>query len=325
MVRGVEQGGPAMDESSSSSSPSPVSAPAGQAAMTAGGIATVAAVLIVFAALTLAFVLLQCYCDERRRAVTTTSTSGRGRRPRPRSGSGGDGGTGGGVDPEVLRSLPVTVYSRSTAAAAAKEEEEDDDGVECAVCLAELEDGEEARFLPRCGHGFHAECVDMWLGSHSTCPLCRLTVVVPPPPPPPLPPVPPEPPASYTVSLPASVLLGLSDHGAGAVTMTAEGRSTLVIEIPESAASMTPRDAAARSSPSLARLRSLRRLWSFGRQGAAGSTSSCSCATGGDNDDGDVEHGVSVTVAIRAVEAATPARPPEAEAGARTAAAHVRN
>nr|1IYM_A Chain A, EL5 [Oryza sativa] len=53
-----------------------------------------------------------------------------------------------------------------------------DDGVECAVCLAELEDGEEARFLPRCGHGFHAECVDMWLGSHSTCPLCRLTVVV---------------------------------------------------------------------------------------------------------------------------------------------------
>ncbi|EEC73413.1 hypothetical protein OsI_07676 [Oryza sativa Indica Group] len=107
--------------------------------------------------------------------------------------------------------------------------------------------------------------------------------------------------------------------------MTAEGRSTLVIEIPESAASMTPRDAAARSSPSLARLRSLRRLWSFGRQGAAGSTSSCSCATGGDNDDGDVEHGVSVTVAIRAVEAATPARPPEAEAGARTAAAHVRN
>ncbi|XP_052144614.1 E3 ubiquitin-protein ligase EL5 [Oryza glaberrima] len=328
MVRGVEQGGPAMDESSSSSSPSPVSAPAGQAAMTAGGIATVAAVLIVFAALTLAFVLLQCYCDERRRAVTTTSTSGRGRRPRPRrrSGSGGDGGTGGGVDPEVLRSLPVTVYSRSTAAAAAaKEEEDDDDGVECAVCLAELEDGEEARFLPRCGHGFHAECVDMWLGSHSTCPLCRLTVVVPPPPPPPLPPVQPEPPASYTVSLPASVLLGLSDHGAGAVTMTAEGRSTLVIEIPESAASTTPRDAAARSSPSLARLRSLRRLWSFGRQGAAGSTSSCSCATGGDNDDGDVEHGVSVTVAIRAVEAATPARPPEAEAGARTAAAHVRN
>uniref|UniRef100_A0A0D3F6G7 Uncharacterized protein n=1 Tax=Oryza barthii TaxID=65489 RepID=A0A0D3F6G7_9ORYZ len=40
-------------------------------------------------------------------------------------------------------------------------------------------------------------------------------------------------------------------------------------------------------------------------------TSSCSCAAGGDDDD-DVEHRISVTVGIRAVEAATPARPPEA-------------
>uniref|UniRef100_A0A0E0CM31 RING-type E3 ubiquitin transferase n=1 Tax=Oryza meridionalis TaxID=40149 RepID=A0A0E0CM31_9ORYZ len=225
-----------MESSSSSLSPAPVSVPASMAFC---GKATVAGVLIVFVALTLAFVLLQCYCDERRLAVAA-STSGRGRRRRRRrrSGSGGDGGTGGGVDPEVLRSLPATVYSRAAAAAAAKEE-----GVECAVCLAELEDGEEARFLSRCGHGFHAECVDMWLGSHSTCPLCRLTVVVSPPP---LPPVPPEP--------PASVLLGLSDQGAGAVTMTAEG-SAVVVEIPESAAS-TPRDAAARSTPSLALLRS---------------------------------------------------------------------
>ncbi|KAF2945346.1 hypothetical protein DAI22_02g210800 [Oryza sativa Japonica Group] len=204
MVRGVEQGGAAMSSSSSSSlSPSPVSAPAGQTAITFRGIAAVAGVLITFAALTL-IVLLHCYCDEWRRGALTTSASGRGRRRR--SGSGGDGGRGGGVDPEVL---PVTVYSRAAAAAAAKE-----DGVECAVCLAKLEDGEEARFLRRCGHGFHAECVDMWLGSHSTCPLCRLTVVVPPPPL--LPPVPPEPPASYTVNLPETVLLGLSDQGAPA-------------------------------------------------------------------------------------------------------------
>uniref|UniRef100_A0A0D9YWF6 RING-type domain-containing protein n=1 Tax=Oryza glumipatula TaxID=40148 RepID=A0A0D9YWF6_9ORYZ len=63
----------------------------------------------------------------------------------------------------------------AAAAAAVKEE---DDSIECAVCLAELEEGDEARFLPRCGHGFHAECVDMWLGSHSTCPRCRLTVIV---------------------------------------------------------------------------------------------------------------------------------------------------
>jgi E3 ubiquitin-protein ligase EL5 len=92
----------------------------------------------------------------------------------------------------VLRSLLVTVYSHSMAAAAAAAVKEEDDSIECAVCLAELEEGDEARFLPRCGHGFHAECVDMWLGSHSTCPRCRLTVIVSSPPL--LSPVPPTPP-----------------------------------------------------------------------------------------------------------------------------------
>ncbi|KAK1617535.1 hypothetical protein QYE76_023052 [Lolium multiflorum] len=80
-----------------------------------------------------------------------------------------------GVDPELLRSLPITVYR----AAVPKGSTAEDVSVECAVCLSELEDGEEARFLPRCGHGFHAQCVDTWLASHSTCPLCRVTVVKP--------------------------------------------------------------------------------------------------------------------------------------------------
>ncbi|KAI5004090.1 hypothetical protein ZWY2020_031333 [Hordeum vulgare] len=71
-----------------------------------------------------------------------------------------------GVAQDLLDSLPVTVYRA-----------EDHVGVlECAVCLAGLQDGEHARFLPRCGHGFHAGCVDVWLASRSTCPLCRVTV-----------------------------------------------------------------------------------------------------------------------------------------------------
>ncbi|KAF7026998.1 hypothetical protein CFC21_039069 [Triticum aestivum] len=71
-----------------------------------------------------------------------------------------------GVGAELLGSLPVTVYRAA-----------DHVGVlECAVCLAGLQDGEQARFLPRCGHGFHAGCVDTWLASRSTCPLCRVTV-----------------------------------------------------------------------------------------------------------------------------------------------------
>ncbi|XP_040379891.1 E3 ubiquitin-protein ligase EL5-like [Oryza brachyantha] len=53
---------------------------------------------------------------------------------------------------------------------------------ECAICIAEFADGEEGRLLPRCGHRFHARCVDMWFQLHSTCPLCRAAVLPPPPP-----------------------------------------------------------------------------------------------------------------------------------------------
>lgn len=47
------------------------------------------------------------------------------------------------------------------------------DGLECAVCLCEVCEGEKARLLPKCNHGFHVDCIDMWFQSHSTCPLCR--------------------------------------------------------------------------------------------------------------------------------------------------------
>lgn len=50
-------------------------------------------------------------------------------------------------------------------------------GLECTVCLSDVSDGEEVRLLPRCGHGFHAGCVDAWLLSHSTCPVCRTPVI----------------------------------------------------------------------------------------------------------------------------------------------------
>ncbi|CAL5363616.1 unnamed protein product [Camellia sinensis] len=43
----------------------------------------------------------------------------------------------------------------------------------CVVCLNEYEEGEELRTLPECMHSFHVACIDMWLYSHSTCPVCR--------------------------------------------------------------------------------------------------------------------------------------------------------
>lgn len=51
------------------------------------------------------------------------------------------------------------------------------DGVECVVCLSELAEGDKARVLPTCNHCFHAYCIDTWLQSHSSCPVCRINVV----------------------------------------------------------------------------------------------------------------------------------------------------
>ncbi|CAH2070824.1 unnamed protein product [Thlaspi arvense] len=46
-------------------------------------------------------------------------------------------------------------------------------GVECAICLNEFEDEEPLRWMPPCSHTFHASCIDVWLSSRSTCPVCR--------------------------------------------------------------------------------------------------------------------------------------------------------
>ncbi|KAJ9680241.1 hypothetical protein PVL29_019526 [Vitis rotundifolia] len=49
-------------------------------------------------------------------------------------------------------------------------------GMECAVCLEEIEGDELARMVPACSHGFHLECAGTWLSKHSACPLCRAPI-----------------------------------------------------------------------------------------------------------------------------------------------------
>ncbi|MBA0650453.1 hypothetical protein Goklo_017871, partial [Gossypium klotzschianum] len=48
--------------------------------------------------------------------------------------------------------------------------------MECVVCLLGFEDDEVVRQLHRCKHSFHAPCIDMWMYSHSICPICRTPV-----------------------------------------------------------------------------------------------------------------------------------------------------
>lgn len=45
----------------------------------------------------------------------------------------------------------------------------------CVVCMSDFENRQLIRALP-CNHEFHAKCVDRWLKTNRTCPLCRADV-----------------------------------------------------------------------------------------------------------------------------------------------------
>lgn len=45
--------------------------------------------------------------------------------------------------------------------------------LECAVCLSEFGEEETLRLLPKCSHAFHPDCIDEWLATHTSCPVCR--------------------------------------------------------------------------------------------------------------------------------------------------------
>nr|KYP71250.1 RING-H2 finger protein ATL3B [Cajanus cajan] len=72
-----------------------------------------------------------------------------------------------GLDPELIETFPILEYSEVKIHKIGKE------ALECAVCLCEFEDTETLRLIPKCDHVFHPECIDEWLKSHTTCPVCR--------------------------------------------------------------------------------------------------------------------------------------------------------
>ncbi|CAN4095169.1 unnamed protein product [Withania somnifera] len=83
-----------------------------------------------------------------------------------------EGGTGTkvnakGLDPLILETIPKLAFDAN---------EIKDGTLECTICLCEFSEGEKMRYLPKCNHGFHVECIDMWFKSHTTCPLCRNAV-----------------------------------------------------------------------------------------------------------------------------------------------------
>jgi len=77
---------------------------------------------------------------------------------------------GGGLSTDAIQSLPSVQWSE-------KMKGEANGSSDCAICLGVFEKGESLRLLPNCSHFYHVHCVDAWLSSRSTCPLCRMEVV----------------------------------------------------------------------------------------------------------------------------------------------------
>ncbi|GAB4838186.1 hypothetical protein Ancab_027715 [Ancistrocladus abbreviatus] len=73
-----------------------------------------------------------------------------------------------GVYQSFIDTLPVFLYKAIIGLK---------DPFDCAVCLCEFEPEDKLRLLPKCSHAFHMECIDTWLLSHSTCPLCRASLL----------------------------------------------------------------------------------------------------------------------------------------------------
>ncbi|OMP02300.1 Zinc finger, RING-type [Corchorus olitorius] len=72
-----------------------------------------------------------------------------------------------GLKKSALSRIPVIAYGSSGSGGLNLT------GTDCPICLGEFAQGDKVRILPNCSHGFHAKCIDIWLLSNSSCPLCR--------------------------------------------------------------------------------------------------------------------------------------------------------
>ncbi|CAN4088069.1 unnamed protein product [Withania somnifera] len=72
-----------------------------------------------------------------------------------------------GLENRVIETFPTFTYAE------VKDHHIGKGALECAVCLNEFEEDQMLRLIPKCDHVFHPECIDAWLKSHVTCPVCR--------------------------------------------------------------------------------------------------------------------------------------------------------
>lgn len=76
-------------------------------------------------------------------------------------------GAGPGLDEALIKSISVFKFKKNEGLI---------EGSDCSVCLSEFQENESLRLLPKCSHAFHLVCIDTWLKSNSSCPLCRCNI-----------------------------------------------------------------------------------------------------------------------------------------------------
>ncbi|KAH1033814.1 hypothetical protein J1N35_045988 [Gossypium stocksii] len=72
-----------------------------------------------------------------------------------------------GLTKSALSQIPATAYESGLNLKV----------TDCSICLGEFAEGEKIRLVPKCSHVFHAMCIDTWLLSNSSCPLCRQALI----------------------------------------------------------------------------------------------------------------------------------------------------
>ncbi|XP_047335040.1 RING-H2 finger protein ATL46-like [Impatiens glandulifera] len=75
-----------------------------------------------------------------------------------------------GLEQAFIDTLPVFMF---------KEVMHTKEQFDCAVCLCEFSQNDKLRLLPICSHAFHIGCIDTWLLSNSSCPICRGAIFAP--------------------------------------------------------------------------------------------------------------------------------------------------
>ncbi|KAG8391755.1 hypothetical protein BUALT_Bualt01G0220000 [Buddleja alternifolia] len=73
-----------------------------------------------------------------------------------------------GLEPVVVAAIPTMKFNREAFSSM--------EDAQCSICLAEYQEKEVLRIMPKCGHSFHLSCIDIWLRKQSTCPVCRLSL-----------------------------------------------------------------------------------------------------------------------------------------------------